>query len=163
MLKFDEGSKRFNFRSAAIFIHSDHLLIHKLKSDDYWCLPGGRVEFFETSEQTISREIKEELGVECKVNRLVWYVENFFYCNSKRYHEIANYFLSEFDKTPIIDSEMDFPGIEKEIDLIFRWVPLTKLSDYNLRPNFLIDGVKNMPASIEYLKNNELEDQFLTI
>jgi 8-oxo-dGTP pyrophosphatase MutT (NUDIX family) len=158
MLTFDVDNSRFNFRSAAIIIHDNHVLIHRSERDNFWALPGGRVEFFETSEDTIPREILEELGLDSSVVRLVWHVENFFDYMGKRFHEVSNYFLAELTVHPEIDSERDFPGIEAELDLIYRWVPLNKLSEYVLKPSFLIKGIENLPSTTEYIKFNELKD-----
>lgn len=36
-----------------------------------WEFPGGKVDFGETPEQAIEREVKEETGVICKVKRLL--------------------------------------------------------------------------------------------
>ena len=52
--------------------------------------------------------------------------------------------------------EVDFPGIEEELELIFRWVPVSKLSEYALKPNFLKMSIQNMPLTVEYIKYNEL-------
>ena len=156
MLRFDVEDNRFNYRSATVIIHNHHVLLHKSIADDFWALPGGRVEFFETSEDTILREIKEELGLESRVNRLLWHVESFFNHSSKKYHEICNYFLSELVDEPNIDSEIDFLGIEEELDLIFRWIPLNKLSNYVVKPSFLVDGITHLPVTVEYKKINDL-------
>ncbi|TCS35679.1 NUDIX hydrolase [Reinekea marinisedimentorum] len=156
MLRFDVGDSRFNFRSAAVIIHEGHVLIHRSEKDNFWALPGGRVEFFETSEDTLPREILEELGVHSYVVRLLWHVENFFEYAGKNYHEISNYFLAELVERPEITPEVDFPGIEEELDLIYRWVPVNKLSEYVLKPSFLVEGIQSLPLTTEYIKFNEL-------
>lgn len=143
-----DDPKQFN-PSKKVF--NGHLLIHREAANDFWALPGGRVEFFETSEETINREILEELGHKCKVVRHLWHVENFFELESRRFHELANYFLVSLTTQPVIESEHDFKGIEISVNLVFRWVPLQKLNNYNLKPEFLINQVNDLPNSIQTL------------
>lgn len=156
MICFDSEEGRFNFRSVAVIIHSNHILIHRAEEDDFWALPGGRVELFENSDTTIEREMIEELGLECKVVRQLWHVENFFEYNSRKYHELANYFLVSFSKPPTEEPEIDFKGIEESVNLLFRWVPLDSLRSYNLKPEFLFGKLTDLPNSIEYVRINEL-------
>jgi 8-oxo-dGTP pyrophosphatase MutT (NUDIX family) len=47
VLTFDVEEKRFNFRSVAVIVHDEYVLIHKSADNDFWALPGGRVEFFD--------------------------------------------------------------------------------------------------------------------
>lgn len=156
MISFDTDNGRFSFRSAAVVIQDDHLLIHRNVNDDFWALPGGRVELFETSAETVVREMHEELGLQCPVERQLWHVENFFEFDANRFHELANYFLVSFTKQPIIESEQDIRGIEKTVDLIFRWVPLSRLDQYTLKPDFLIEKLNDLPQSIEALRINQI-------
>jgi 8-oxo-dGTP diphosphatase len=37
----------------------------------YWVLPGGHVEYGETVEEAIKREMKEELGIPVKIEKLI--------------------------------------------------------------------------------------------
>lgn len=63
---------------AAIIQRDDKVLIaQRLKGEwaGYWEFPGGKYEPNETGQQAITREIKEELGVDIKVNDLLTTVE----------------------------------------------------------------------------------------
>lgn len=156
MICFDTNKGRFNFRSVAVIINEGHILIHQAVGDDFWALPGGRVELFERSSDTVVREVFEELGLQCEVRRQLWHVENFFEYDSRRFHELANYFLVNLLERPIIETCVDFNGIEESVDLVFRWVPIALIHNYNLKPEFLIERLNTLPASIEIVTVDEI-------
>jgi 8-oxo-dGTP diphosphatase len=55
---------------GAVILENDAVLLLKRKKSPeagYWSIPGGRVEFGETVEAAIVREIKEELGCDAQV------------------------------------------------------------------------------------------------
>jgi 8-oxo-dGTP pyrophosphatase MutT (NUDIX family) len=131
-------------------------VLHRAIEDDFWALSGGRVEHFENSNITIEREIIEELGLECKVVQHLWHVENFFKLSSRKIHELAIYFLVSLISPPVMKSEIDFKGIETSVNLLFRWIPLTGLGDYNLKPEFLVKKLSDIPKSIEFVRVNEI-------
>ncbi len=56
-------------RVRAIIIDQDRILLIKRikKSSTYWVLPGGGLEHGETEEEAVTRECKEELGVDIAV------------------------------------------------------------------------------------------------
>lgn len=66
--KTDEG--KFNYRVAGIIIYNYKLLIMRDGKNSHYYLPGGRVKMNENSKEAITREIKEELGIHCKINHL---------------------------------------------------------------------------------------------
>lgn len=154
MLSFELKDGRFNFRSVAVIIKDNHLLIHQAVGDDFWALPGGRVELHEPSKATVVRELKEELDLDCEVERHLWYVENFYEYSTKKYHEIANYYLVNVPESTKIAPNQEFPGIEESVNLVFCWVPIESVSNYNLKPNFLIKNIVNLPASTVALFHN---------
>ena len=78
MIRFEEGNNCFNYRVVGVAIHENSVLLHQGEGEDFWTFPGGRAEFGETAEQTLKREMQEEIGVEVEVVRLLWFVENFF-------------------------------------------------------------------------------------
>lgn len=140
----------FNYRVAGVLIENDHVLIHKQVNDKYWALPGGRVEVLEDSHTSIQREMKEELGVSVKVNRLLWITENFFEYNDKNFHEIGLYYLISSNEDVDYVNNSDFYGSEGE-RLIYRWVPIKELAGIPLRPEFLKAGLNDMPIGPQHL------------
>jgi len=69
---------RFRIRVAGIcFLDNKLLLItHKKNNKEYWVVPGGRVEFSEPAEQTLIREYNEELNLDIKVQKFLFYNES---------------------------------------------------------------------------------------
>lgn len=59
---------------AFIINDKDELLLqlrNKAPEREYWSIPGGKVELFETFEKAVKREVKEETGVDVEVIRLL--------------------------------------------------------------------------------------------
>jgi 8-oxo-dGTP diphosphatase len=48
-------------------------LVHRINDPEAatWSIPGGKVELYETVEEALVREIREELGVETEIDRLL--------------------------------------------------------------------------------------------
>lgn len=91
-----------NVRVGAIIIKNEKLLMVGSKDFDYYYSVGGRIQFGESAEQAIRREVMEETGRELEIDRLGFIHENFFLGDStdkwgKPIYEIAFYF---YMKTP---------------------------------------------------------------
>ena len=152
MLRFDQGNLRFNYRSVGVILHENQVLIHTSPKHNFWALPGGRVEFQEPANQTIKREMQEELGIDVCVERLLWVIESFFDHNRKSYHELGFYFLlSTTNNSAIYAQTKVFDGIEKDKEIIFKWHELEALENIDLRPNFLQSALKSLPEFTEYV------------
>ena len=149
MIRFNQGNRCFNYRVVGVAIHNDSVLLHRFDHESFWTLPGGRAELGETAEQTITREMFEELRTDVDVERLLWVVENFFEYTGVKYHELALYFLIHFrpGSTPL-HSEV-FDGVEGDVPLRFRWFPLRRdaLVALPLFPPFLPEGLTALPRS----------------
>ncbi len=95
------------------------LLLKRLKSPEKcsWTIPGGSVEFGETIEEAVIREVREEVGVEINLFKLLG-VTNYI-DNNEKYHWVAPIFLAEITKgiprniEPNIHEEMDWFLIKK--------------------------------------------------
>lgn len=157
MLRFDSGNRRFNFRSVAVLIEQGHVLLHRSLKDDFWALPGGRVEFFERSSETVTRELVEEIGVETEVLRMLWLAENFFAYDGCDYHEVGHFYLVQLNKNRKIDLTEEVECLEEGSDLVFRWFPLEALDGIELEPKFLQQGLNNLPSAVATISVNELK------
>lgn len=56
---------------AVILNRSGQILLHKREDNGMWTLPGGKMELGESISDCCIREIKEELGLEVKIKRMV--------------------------------------------------------------------------------------------
>lgn len=134
------------------------LLVHQAEGDDFWTLPGGRTEIGEPAEETLRREMKEELGTEAEVLRPLWFVENFFNYDSKDYHEVALYFLMRFrDPGPVLGTNGPMIGLDDGLRLIFRRVlaHARSLAALPLLPSFLPTAVENLPLSLQHFVHRD--------
>ncbi|MDZ5473078.1 NUDIX hydrolase [Bacillus sp. 31A1R] len=138
---FKTESGVFNFRVAGVMIRNGHILIHRDRKDDAWSLPGGRVGLGEESQVALRREFKEELGVDVKIERLMFSIENFFGYNGHRFHEVGFYYQVTDDSLPLNTDE--FYGLEGD-RLIYRWIPIAALHEITIYPEILKTELQNI-------------------
>ncbi|GKX29172.1 DNA mismatch repair protein MutT [Vallitalea longa] len=149
MINFKIDNGVFNFRVAGILFHDNKILVHRLIRDDFYAFPGGRVEMHETTENTIIREMKEELGISVSINRLLWVLESFFTNKDDKYHELCYYYLIECNDKSILDKGDKFYITEGKNEFEFRWIDVTNIEDINLYPEVLKDRIDKLPYNIE--------------
>lgn len=92
---FNTELGRFNYRVGLIIINGRKALMARNPNEKRKCYysVGGRVNFGETLEQAALRELKEETGVDCALDRLACVHENFFTDDSGvPYHEVSCFF-----------------------------------------------------------------------
>jgi ADP-ribose pyrophosphatase YjhB (NUDIX family) len=82
MLMLRLPGAQFGLRTAAVALQDGYVLLHRSEQDDFWSLPGGRCELLEAAKDAIRREMREELGAEAQVVRLLWILENFLEYNA---------------------------------------------------------------------------------
>lgn len=89
---------------------------------------GGSVNFRETSEEAMKREVKEELGCEVESLKLIDVIENIFTFNGEDRHQIvflytgdlSNQDLYKKDKIHIVEPYSEFDA---------EWVPIEDILD----------------------------------
>lgn len=158
MISFDKEDTRFSFRIAGVAISNSKALLHRSEQDSFWALPGGRCEFSENSQETLVREIKEEIGVNIKIIKPLYFVENFFNYEGKAYQELSIIYLMEIhpDSRELIKKD-EFYGKEydsihgKELKIIFKWFNLKELENIKSYPSFLQTTLQNIKPYPEHI------------
>lgn len=158
MLRLVQDDMLFHVRVAAVCLHDGHVLLQGTGDEGRWILPGGHGELLEPTDQTVRREMLEELGAEVEVDRLLWVVENFFNRNGVRTHQM--YFIYQVHLQPdclLLDTTCDVALSDDGVPFTARWFPLTSLSDTWLQPSFLCEALQAMPETPQHLVHVDWE------
>jgi 8-oxo-dGTP pyrophosphatase MutT (NUDIX family) len=154
LIRLDGKAGRFNYRIAGLGFRDGHVLVHRAVHEPFWTFPGGRAEIAETSEETLKREMVEELGVEVKVGPLLWIVENFFHYEKRDWHELGFYYRMEIpDAFPFRPDDIVHQIEDGGSYLEFKWVPATKkaLTALDIPPYFIAEEIEDLPQSPRHL------------
>jgi ADP-ribose pyrophosphatase YjhB (NUDIX family) len=151
MITFTIGPWHFTYRVGAIVLREGHVLLTRNLSENYWFTPGGRVEIGESAHAAIDREIKEELGIAGRIDRLLWSSENFFRIDEISHHEIALYFLVTLPDDAHKDLSAKFHREESGTTFEFAWHRVDALGGIRLVPGFLIDVLANLPDATQHV------------
>lgn len=92
--------------AAAIIINEhDQLLLVRKKNTDFFMQVGGKLEPHETPEQTMLREIQEEIGVQATIHRFVGRFET--WAANEAEHRLVSYvYHVKLKGSPKIDAEI---------------------------------------------------------
>ena len=152
-ISYTNGHQRFRYRAAAIIIEEGAICFMSSPSEDYHYSVGGAVQFGETTEEAVLREVIEETGQQYEIDRLVCFHENFF-SNSNGVlrgldcHEICLYYLMK-------PKGKQFQGqIEDET---VHWIPIQELENHRVFPTFIPQILKGVDMGIQHIitKNEE--------
>lgn len=149
-LTLDVEDYKLNVRAGGVIIHNNKILTHRNINKDHYCLPGGRIEIGESSEQTIKREIYEELGKEIEITGYLATIENFFEMENKKYHEIFFLHRIEFENEEDKKINYTMHNAEGKEYLQYEWLDLDKIEEYNILPKCLKEVLKsrNFPTHV---------------
>lgn len=146
-VKINSEQGKFKFRVSGILKVGNKYLTVKIGENDFYCLPGGHVELGEDTDTAILREMKEELGYEVKIVKLISIIQNFFKTtDNKIFHELGYYYIIE----PVNISEVnlnDYVITENDkgklIRLEFKWFTLGELQKARFLPEILKTQLNN--------------------
>ena len=148
---------RFNYRVGALIISGDKILAMHDERSPYYYLPGGRVALHETAQSTVLREIKEELEIDAKIIRPLWFNESFFVedVSRKKYHELCVYFLIDVSETDLLSKGEKFTLHERHHTHDFEWLEFERLKSEYFYPLFLKEKIFDLPEHLELLTTFE--------
>ncbi len=160
-VQFRNADGVFLCRAAAVAVHSGSILVQRAAGDDFWALPGGRLNLGEDSFAAIEREMFEETGTAVSARRLLWVVENFWTAKEHglpdgdlvRHHEIG--FYVRVDVSEELKRHDEFVGEEAGRVLQFRWLPIDEAVSSDLRPSAIRSHLRGLTGPVKHLINRE--------
>ncbi len=126
----------FKYRTAGIIIDNNKILVCKAKKFNGYIFPGGHVELNESSKHAVIRELKEELLIDFKIEKLLCVHENLYeVLDGKFASEIVFYYvlspLSKLPKKDFMITEND-KGVIKKHEYV--WLDINELLNKNVNP-----------------------------
>jgi ADP-ribose pyrophosphatase YjhB (NUDIX family) len=136
-----------------VIVDGGRVLLHRAEFEDFWSLPGGRVEMLEDSREALRREMLEELGEEVEIGRLLWIGENFFAFLFTDFHELGLYFEASLPERSELrgHSEEWWMTEDNGVKICFRWFELADVAEMPIVPGFLREGLCALPQQTEHL------------
>ncbi len=142
-LRFTVPSLRFTLavRTAAILIREDRILLERTIGKNEYYLPGGHVQPLEKTDETLIRELREELHAEVEITGFAGVGELFFPWDGRSFQQLCFYYRVRFRteiEAPGIPAEGRFDGFDPaetgRYHLEYVWVPLEELDKIHLIP-----------------------------
>ena len=143
-------AEHFNPRACGIALRNGKVLLQRAEWDQFWAVPGGRIEPGERSDRALVREMREELGIGVRIGQMAYVIENLFEDRGTSFHEFGFYYLMDVLDDHVCAAIGDFKGVERH--LCFRWFGLDELTAIDIRPRLLGIRLLALPDGIEFFQ-----------
>jgi ADP-ribose pyrophosphatase YjhB (NUDIX family) len=122
---------RLRVIAIAVIVHRDHVLLAEghdsVKQQTFYRALGGEVEFGETAEAAVARELIEETGRRIEVVERLGVIENLFTLEGQPGHEVVFEFVARFASGEEPDDLSPIEADEAGAKFIVRWLPLAEV------------------------------------
>ncbi|OBY80993.1 NUDIX hydrolase [Paenibacillus sp. KS1] len=124
-----EMQQKYHVLARGIMLSGEYLLVAHCIGMDNTFLPGGHVEFREGMQESLSREIFEEMGLQCEVKQYIGAVEAGYEDNNVYHQEINHLFIADAQG---IDHSRNPESKEQHLE--FYWIHVNEMDKHNLLP-----------------------------
>jgi ADP-ribose pyrophosphatase YjhB (NUDIX family) len=136
---------------------SELLVMHgydAVKPEIFYRFLGGGIEFGETGETALRREIREEVQQEIRIVRNLGFLENIFIYAGKPHHEIIQVFLAEFIDPAVYHLEKFevTENYEGQTNPVASWMAISEFRDGGkiLYPAGVLDALDEAPPQNQH-------------
>jgi ADP-ribose pyrophosphatase YjhB (NUDIX family) len=133
-------ARELEFLVRALIIKNRKILVCQTQGRGYFFLPGGHVEFGETMQDALRREMYEEMDAKVLKSQFIGGVENLFEQGGERKHEVSFVFH--------VDIDLDVVA-SKEEHISFYWFTMEDFINRNVLPPALKDAIVQWTAEKE--------------
>ncbi len=140
--EMNDPKSQIRIRVGALIIREGKILLaeHLKGGRQYWLLPGGGVEYGESVEEALQRELREEAGLEIRVMDLLWTLDSI----PPDHHRHVLNLIFEAEAL----SGTLFPAKEEVLQGVC-WVPLAEFPNLVLFPD-------TKKEALDYLKSGKI-------
>jgi ADP-ribose pyrophosphatase YjhB (NUDIX family) len=126
-IEHNDYGKSISLKALLVVVNKGKILVSKGKDGSFVRPPGGHIEYFEDSKAAIRREIEEEIGSGIKNPKLEKIVENRFYFDGAKAHDI-NFIYSGALTNKNIYKKKVIMGDESGMVKKFYWISLADIT-----------------------------------
>ena len=138
-------NNQIHVQARAVIIKDHHILLCKTTglTPNFYFLPGGHIEHQESAHNAMLRELREEIGFEFEIKRVLGCMEYAYDPNITKYAKCHNHeynFIFEAVSKELTAPHLPLKQLEKHIEIA--WIPMAQLTEIDLRPELLKISIK---------------------